>query len=151
MSVAIITGDLFEVKAQTIVNPVNCVGVMGGGLAKEFASRYPDMLPKYKELCRDRRLRIGTLWMYEAADKWILNFPTKDHWRNPSELDYIRQGLTRFVEGYAIRGVESIAFPMLGCGLGGLDWESQVKPLMLTYLSIVSIPVTIVLPEVTSK
>ena len=72
---------------------INCVGVMGKGLAKECATRYPEMLVKYKRLCNDKLIRPGILWLWKAQDKWILNFPTKDHWRYSSQYEWIELGL----------------------------------------------------------
>jgi len=79
-------GDIFDSKAQVIVNTVNCKGVMGKGLALCFKERYPDMFRVYQEECRTGRLRIGRPTLYKASIPWILNFPTKDHWRFPSKL-----------------------------------------------------------------
>ena len=137
-----IVGDLFESSAQVIVNPVNVVGVMGKGLAKKFKQAYPDMFKQYKTLCNTGELDVGKLWLYKAPDKWILNFPTKQHWRQKSKLEYIEAGLKEFVDTYDTLGIQSIAFPMLGCGAGGLDWE-DVRPLMENYLGDLPIEITI--------
>lgn len=128
-------GSLFEGNEQTIVNTVNCVGVMGKGIALEYKKLYPDMFKKYKSFCDKKMIDIGVLYLYEASDRWILNFPTKYHWRNKSKLSYLEDGLIKFVETYKDKGITSIAFPQLGCQNGGLDWETQVKPLMESYLS----------------
>jgi O-acetyl-ADP-ribose deacetylase (regulator of RNase III) len=144
------TGDIFESKCQTIVNPVNCVGVMGGGLAKIFKEKYPEMFEEYKALCDSKELRPGKLHFYKADAPWdhsILNFPTKDNWRNPSELDYLRKGLAKFVETYDQLGITSIAFPALGSGLGGLDWN-DVLHIMTKYLEDIEMPIEIYLPKV---
>lgn len=138
-----VTGDLFQSDMQVLTNPVNTVGVMGKGLAKHFKIRYPEMFAEYKILCDAGQLTIGQLHLYPAEDKWILNFPTKAHWRAKSKLEYIEVGLGRFVEIYEEQQIESIAFPMLGCGLGGLDWETQVKPVMESYLSDLAIDIEI--------
>lgn len=134
MSVKVVQGDLFTSSAQTLVNTVNCVGAMGKGIALEFKKRYPAMYKRYKQLCNEKRIQIGTLWLYKDTDdgKWILNFPTKDDWRNPSEIDYIISGLDKFMVSYKERGITSIAFPMLGCNNGGLD-KSLVLMLMREY------------------
>lgn len=128
-------GSLFDGNEQTIVNTVNCVGVMGKGIALEFKKQYPDMFTKYKSFCDRKMLNIGDLYLYTSPDRMILNFPTKYHWRNKSKLSYIEDGLKKFVDTYKDKGITSIAFPLLGCQNGGLDWESQVKPLMESYLS----------------
>lgn len=79
-------------------------------------------------------LDIGNLWIYKSDTKWILNFPTKTHWRNPSKIEYIEQGFKKFVETYEEKGITSVSFPKLGCGNGGLNWEDEVRPLMGKYL-----------------
>lgn len=132
--------SLLESDSQTVVNTVNTVGVMGKGLAKHFAEKYPEMLKPYKEHCKDGSLTTGKLWLWKAHDQWILNFPTKQHWKQPSKLEYIESGLKKFVEKYEERGIREISFPRLGCGNGGLDWN-DVRPLMEQYLG--NLPITI--------
>lgn len=127
-------------QAQTVVNTVNTVGVMGKGLASAFKARYPRMFEEYRKLCKERRLDIGQLWLWKGPDQWVLHFPTKKHWRNPSKLSYIEAGLQKFVGQYEHRGIREIAFPRLGCGNGGLDWN-DVCPLMEHYLCAIPIPV----------
>lgn len=138
-----VIGDLFDSPAQVLVNTVNVVGAMGKGIAKDFKRIYPDMFKQYQALCEDGRLDTGTLWLYKTPHKWILNFPTKKHWRSPSKLDYVEQGLKKFVATYDKKEISSIAFPQLGCGNGGLDWPSQVRPLMEKYLGNLLIDVFI--------
>ncbi len=130
-----IKGNMFDSPAQVLVNTVNTVGVMGKGLALTFKKIYPDMYEKYKDYCEKKEITIGKLYLYKTKGKWILNFPTKTTWRKPSKLEYIEAGLKKFVDTYKIRKIKSIAFPMLGCGNGGLNFEKEVKPLMDKYLS----------------
>ncbi len=137
-----VEGNIFSSPAQVIVNTVNTVGVMGKGIALEYKNRYPDMFARYREYCDTKQLVIGRLMLWYAPDHWILSFPTKMHWRNPSKLDYIEQGLKKFVDTYAQKQIVSIAFPRLGCGNGELLWE-DVRPLMETYLSPLPIDVYI--------
>ena len=126
---------IFESSAQTLVNTINCVGVMGKGLALEFKNRYPAMFDKYKSFCDKGVFKPGVLWIYKAEDgKWILNFPTKIDWRNPSEMSYIEEGLKKFVEIWKEKGITSVAFPLLGCTNGGLN-PDEVIPLMEKYLN----------------
>ena len=128
-------GDILEAKTQVIVNPVNCKGIMGKGLALQFKKKYPAMYKEYKQECAEGKVTIGTLQLYKKAPKhWILNFPTKNHWRQKSKLEYIEKGLVAFKEKYEEWGITSIAFPRLGCQQGGLDW-AEVKPLMEKYLA----------------
>lgn len=134
--------SLLDSRAQTLVNTVNTVGVMGKGLAHEFKLRNPSMFQRYKELCDQGLLGIGQLWLWKASRQWVLNFPTKRHWRQPSKIDFIEAGLKKFVKEYEQRGIREIAFPRLGCGNGGLDWD-EVRPLMERYLRPLPIPVYI--------
>ena len=134
--------SLLTSQAQTVVNTVNTVGVMGKGIASEFKARYPDMFKAYRKLCKEGQFEIGQLWLWKAADQWVLNFPTKKHWRHPSKLSYLDAGLKKLVDQYEMRGIREIAFPRLGCGHGGLDW-ADVRPLMDQYLSQLPIPVYI--------
>ncbi|WP_424475371.1 macro domain-containing protein [Oceanobacillus kimchii] len=138
--------NIFESPAQVIVNTVNTVGVMGKGIAKQYKQIYPDMFKKYQMYCETKQLDIGKLWLYKSETKWILNFPTKKHWRNPSKLEYIEAGLQKFVDTHEEKGITSISFPPLGCGNGGLDWESQVQPLMEKYLKSLDIDIFIHVP-----
>ena len=139
-----VTGDLFHSPAQVLVNTVNTVGVMGKGVAYEFKRRFPDMFKEYRLLCEQGRFQIGDLWLYNRhPTKWVLNFPTKQHWRNPSKPDYIEIGLKAFRQKFDTRRIYSIAFPALGCGNGELDFETQVRPLMERYLGDLPIDVFI--------
>lgn len=126
--------DLFSSPAQTLVNTVNCVGVMGKGIAKEFKKREPDMFVAYKKICDEKRLTPGNLWLWRGESNLILNFPTKIHWKSPSKIEWIEAGLKKFVTSYEKAGIKEISFPRLGCGNGGLDWD-EVRPLMERYLA----------------
>lgn len=133
MMITYVKGDIFSSPAKIIVNAVNTVGVMGKGIALEFKNRYPDMFQTYKNICQEGKLDIGMLYLWKKSEKWVMLFPTKKHWRNPSKLEYIESGLKKFVDNWDRLGTDSIAFPRLGCGNGGLDWN-VVKPLMEKYL-----------------
>lgn len=136
-----IEGNLFLSPAQTLVNTVNTVGVMGKGIAKAFKAIYPEMFAAYAAWCQRGELAPGKLHLYRTPHKWILNFPTKQHWRQPSRLADIEAGLEAFVRGYEAQGITSVAFPQLGCGNGGLDWEREVRPLMERHLADLPIDV----------
>lgn len=144
-----IEGNIFDSPAQVIVNTVNTVGVMGKGIALEFKKRYPDMFVAYRSVCEKHQLTIGKLMLWRAPDHWVLMFPTKENWRNPSKLEYIEQGLFKFTSTYAEKNISSIAFPKLGCGNGELDWNN-VKPLMEKYLKPLPIDVYIYLGPINS-
>ena len=143
-NITLVKGNIFNTKAQTIVNTVNCVGVMGKGIALVFKLRYPNMFDIYKSYCQSKYIGIGKLWLYkgEANDPWVLNSPTKFHWKYPSKIEYIIDGLEKFLATYKEKGITSIAFPMLGTHNGGLD-KSEVLPIMTKYLSRCDIPVEI--------
>lgn len=138
-----VKGNLFHSPAQVLVNTVNTVGVMGKGVALEFRRLFPEMYNQYRDLCERGAFRVGQLWLYRSPRKWVLNFPTKQHWRAPSRVEYIEAGLQKFVEVYAGWGIHSIAFPPLGCGNGQLDFDTQVRPLMERYLSPLPIDIFI--------
>jgi O-acetyl-ADP-ribose deacetylase (regulator of RNase III) len=126
-------------SSVALVNPVNCKGVMGAGLAKEFKRRWPAMFEHYKSVCVcSLGFRPGQLLIYYPGDKVrgpnIICFPTKDHWREPSKLEYIKVGLEALAEDLSRTAtIDTIALPKLGCGLGGLAWE-DVRSLMIEYL-----------------
>lgn len=139
-------GNLFESKCNTIVNTVNCVGVMGKGIALEFKKQYPAMFRDYVNKCDFEEVKPGKPYVYEdASGMKILNFPTKDHWRSPSRLSYVVDGLDWFIEHYQEYGIESIAFPPLGCGNGGLTWD-VVGPIMYQKLKDLPIEIEIYAP-----
>lgn len=129
-----IYGDIFNSSCQTLVNTVNCVGVMSKGIALEFRNKFPEMYETYVKVCKQKQLKPGLLHLWTKSQPWVINFPTKYHWRFPSKMEYIEQGLKKFAETYSKKGITSIAFPELGAGLGGLRWEN-VKNLMYRYLT----------------
>lgn len=136
------TGDLFEAQTEAIVNTVNTVGIMGKGIALQFKQRFPDNYFIYKKACDQNLLKIGDLLITENNSlffKYIINFPTKEHWRNPSKYEYVEKGLDALIEEIRKRNIKSVALPPLGAGNGKLDWE-KVKEILNEKL--------IVLPEV---
>ena len=135
--------SLFDSPCKVLVNTVNTVGVMGKGIAKEFKSIYPEMFAEYQILCERGQIDIGNLWIYPTSNKWVMNFPTKKSWRSPSNPEYLEAGLQKFARIYQEARIASVSFPMLGCGNGELDWESQVKPLMEHYLKPLPIEIFI--------
>jgi len=135
-------GNIFTTKAQTIVNTINCVGVMGAGIAYEFRLRHKDMFERYVELCEKKQIDIGKLWIYKDSDRKILNFPTKYDWKYPTKEKYLHLGLQKFIDSYQKRGIESVAFPLLGAQKGGLNEEKSLE-IMHSYLSKCDIDVEI--------
>lgn len=144
MAIKFIKGNIFNSKAQTIVNTVNCVGVMGKGIALVFKLRYPKMFDLYKDHCKTKLIGIGKLWLYKAEENapWVLNFPTKFHWKYPSKIEYLEKGLEKFCSTYVKQGITSIAFPLLGTHNGGLD-KGTVLKLMEKYLGTCEIDIEI--------
>lgn len=126
------SGNIFSSTMQCLVNPVNCVGVMGKGLAAEFKRHYPSCFRPYVKMCTTGNLQIGTVGFYraKALPHMICFFPTKDHWRNPSKLEYIDSSLIAFLKYAPDFGIHTVAFPKVGCGEGGLDFEYHVRPLL---------------------
>ncbi len=139
-------GDIFESDAQTLVNTVNCVGVMGKGIALEFRDRFPDMYEEYVQRCTEGRVKLGEPYLYRRlTPPWILNFPTKDHWRSVSRLQDIVAGLQLLHARYRGWGVTSLAVPPLGCGQGQLEWR-VVGPTLYRHLKRLEIPVYLFAP-----
>jgi O-acetyl-ADP-ribose deacetylase (regulator of RNase III) len=148
--VQFVSGNLFQSKAQTWVNAVNCVGVMGKGIALEFKKRFPEMFRDYEARCRAGDVCLGQPYLYrQLLGPWILNFPTKGHWREGTRLADLVVGLEWLVQHYKAWGISSLAVPALGCGNGGLDW-CEVGPVLESYLGQMDIPVEIYAPSAVS-
>ena len=130
--VTFVKGDIFNDAAQVITNPINCVGVMGAGLAAQFKDRYPEMYKEYRKRCLMGGVKIGVPYLWEDGEIQILNFPTKRHWKDNSRLEDVEAGLKYLADNYMMMGIYSIAIPQLGCGLGGLKW-ADVKELINLY------------------
>ena len=150
-----ITGNLLESEAEALVNTVNTVGVMGKGIALQFKKQFPHNAKVYRKACKDGSFQMGDLLAVEdtsllGGKKLIVNFPTKKHWRSPSEYAYIEMGLLKLVELIKNHNIKSIAIPPLGAGNGGLDW-SKVKKLLVKYLSNVESEIFIYEPNVQIK
>jgi O-acetyl-ADP-ribose deacetylase (regulator of RNase III) len=126
-------GDILEARTEAIVNTVNCVGVMGRGIALQFKRAFPQNFKAYALACKRKEVQPGRMFIFETGaldgPRYIINFPTKVHWRGKSRLEYIESGLDALVADVRQLGIQSIAIPPLGSGLGGLDW-SEVRPLI---------------------
>lgn len=139
-------GNIFASEMQTLVNTVNCVGIMGKGLALEFKKYFPDMYEDYVARCNAKKVRLGEPYLYRTLlPAWILNFPTKDHWRSVSRLSDIVAGLEYLEKHYHEWGITSLAVPALGCSNGQLEWR-VVGPTLYRYLSRFDIPVELYAP-----
>lgn len=133
---------VFNTGADCIVNTINCVGFMGKGIALEFALRYPKLEEAYISDCKKRLIHTGQVYFYEIDGQKIINFPTKFHFKYPSQMIWIEQGLEYFVNNYKKWGIKSVAFPLLGANNGGLN-KAEVEELMQKYLSSLDIDVYI--------
>ena len=118
---------------EALVNPVNCRGVMGRGLARQFARQFPQMLPEYRRICSQRLLRPGAPYLHrvnEQPPRYVVSFPTKDDWRNDSRLEWISAGMVAMMNLLREHEITSVAIPQLGAGLGGLYWH-DVRPVIV--------------------
>jgi O-acetyl-ADP-ribose deacetylase (regulator of RNase III) len=150
-TITVTIGDMFESDAQTLVNTVNCVGVMGKGIALEFKKRFPDMFEDYVARCKAKQVQLGRPYLYkQLVGAWILNFPTKGHWRAVSKLSDIVQGLKYLEDHYHEWGITSLAVPPLGCGNGQLDWQ-VVGPTLYRHLKRLDIRVEMYAPVGTPR
>jgi len=135
------TGDLLNEDAEALVNTVNCVGVMGRGVALQFKKHYKDNFKQYEAACKRKEVVPGKMFVFKTNyltnPQYIINFPTKRHWRGASRIEDIENGLIDLVRVIDEYGIRSIALPPLGCGLGGLDWNS-VRELIINYLADIS-------------
>lgn len=146
----VLEGDLFSSKCQTWVNTVNTVGIMGKGVALEFRNRFPDMYKDYRERCERGEVVLGKPYLYKRLiPPWILNFPTKRHWRSMSNLADIVAGMEYLRRHYEEWGITSMAVPPLGCGQGQLEW-GLVGPTMYKHLNELDIPVELYAPHGTA-
>ena len=137
---------MFQSEAQTLINAVNCVGVMGKGIALEFKKRFPEMYEDYVVRCARKELRLGEPYLFRGTiPPQIINFPTKDHWKSLSRIEDIGRGLQCLVANYKVWGITSLAIPALGCGYGQLEWR-LIKPLICKYVQQMDIPVEVYAP-----
>ena len=150
MPVILSSGNLFDAGTEALCCTVNCVGVMGRGIALEFKHRYPEMFKEYANLCKRGFIQVGKVWIWWNPEpgnpRYIINFPTKEHWRNPSKLEWISAGLADLNNRVMMIGIESIAIPALGCANGGLRFE-DVRPLIEEKLNDLEIPVLLYEPQ----
>lgn len=162
-NISLLEGDMFFSDCQTLTVSVNTVGVMGKGLASTVKYIVPDVYVRYQDVLRNGKLSMGKPYLYKREESikevlgeedyfddeeptWFLIFATKNHWRNPSDIAGIEEGLKHLRDNYKKWGIKSIALPALGCGLGWLSWE-EVGPLMIKYLKDMDIPIEIYLPR----
>lgn len=144
--IKVLVGNLFNSQCQTLVNTVNTVGIMGVGIALEFKKRFPDMYEDYVKRCAEGKVKLGEPYLYKRlTPPWILNFPTKKHWRSVSKISDIIRGLEYLEQHYKEWGINSIALPPLGCGHGQLEWNI-IGPTLYRYMRRFDIPVELYAP-----
>ena len=144
-------GDLLEADVDALVNAVNTEGVMGKGIALKFKKRFPDMFEAYRLACKAGQLQPGRMHVFERKDmfppRFIINFPTKRDWWSPSRLEDIESGLAALVKEVRQRNIRSIAVPALGCGNGGLDWQSVLPCIKGALEPLANVRVLVFSPE----
>lgn len=149
------TGDLFGSGAEALVNPVNCVGVMGKGLALAFKRRFPDNFARYQRACQAQQVRPGKMFVVQrplgAYPRFIINFPTKRDWRDASRLDDVALGLSDLVAVVRDNAISSVAVPALGCGLGGLDWYTVRQEILVAFEPLARVRVFLYAPQDAAK
>lgn len=149
------TGNILTEDAEAIVNTINCVGVMGRGIALQFKKRYPENFKKYAAACRNKEVVLGKMFVFKTEastyPKYIINFPTKNHWRGKSKAEDIARGLDDLLGVILKKEIKSIALPPLGCGLGGLEWK-KVKDIIEEKLSkFTDIKIVVFEPQTTPQ
>lgn len=149
--ITFVNGNIFEDQSEAWVNCVNCVGKMGAGLAKQFSIQYPQMITDYQDYCNNNLLSPGGLHVWTTGDlipKYIINFATKNHWNNPSQLEWIVAGLANLNQKIQELNIVSIALPGLGCNIGKLDWDDVKAEILNAYnANWQSIQVTVYQPK----
>ncbi|WP_243479873.1 type II toxin-antitoxin system antitoxin DNA ADP-ribosyl glycohydrolase DarG [Orrella daihaiensis] len=145
------TGDILRERSQALVNTVNCVGVMGRGVALQFKKAFPDNFKAYAQACRLGKVVAGEMFVYETNlpmnPRFIINFPTKRHWRDKSRIEDIESGLRALVSDLRRFNIESVAIPALGCGLGGLDWDRVSQLIETIFSELPDVQVTVFEPQ----
>ncbi len=145
------SGDLLASDAEALVNTVNTVGVMGKGLALQFKKAFPENYAAYRSACQSGKLRIGSMFITSvstlAGVRFIVNFPTKRHWKDSSRMEDIEAGLAALAGEIRNRNIRSIAIPPLGCGLGGLQWSEVKKRIENTFMDFADVDILLYAPQ----
>lgn len=145
--------SIFDVEAEALVNPVNTAGVMGKGLALAFKRRFRDNFNLYWSACQQGEVEVGRMFVTQdeypsdTAPRWIINFPTKEHWKDKSQIEWIEQGLEDLVRVIKEEGIRSIAIPALGAGLGGLEWEAVRHRMIVALYPLRGVDIMIFEPQ----
>jgi O-acetyl-ADP-ribose deacetylase (regulator of RNase III) len=143
-------GNILDAEVEALVNSVNCVGVMGRGVALQFKKAFPENFKVYRAACRRGEVVPGRMFVFETGllrPRYIINFPTKRHWRGKARMEDIEAGLRALVEEVVRRGIRSIAIPPLGCGLGGLEWEKVRRRIEQAFSDLAEVRVLVYEPQ----
>ena len=144
-------GDILRSDAQALVNTVNCVGIMGKGLALQFKKAFPENFKFYARACEHGEVHLGSMLVYDlnrmTGPRYIINFPTKQHWKNQSRLGDIEAGLKDLVKTVRDLHIQSIAIPPLGCGLGGLNWSDVRARIEAAFRAVPELDVSLFEPS----
>ena len=147
----LVSGNLLEAETEALVNTVNCVGVMGKGIALQFKQAFPDNFKDYAQACDKGKVRMGRMFVYRTDrmfhPKYIINFPTKRHWKAKSRLEDIELGLKDLMRVIKDLGIKSIAVPPLGSGLGGLNWEEVKRKIIDSFDGVLDVEVLLYEPK----
>jgi Predicted phosphatase homologous to the C-terminal domain of histone macroH2A1 len=145
-------GNLLEADVEALVNTVNTVGVMGKGVALQFKIAYPQMFKEYQKACKKGQVQIGKMYIYQnnaiKNPKFIINFPTKQHWREPSDMFFVREGLKALIDVVKTNKIKSIALPPLGCGMGGLNWIEVLPTIQQAFKELPDVRVLVFPPTI---
>lgn len=149
--IELVQGNIFDADVEALVNPVNCVGVMGKGLALQFKNRFPENFEFYESMCDYHRLWPGKMLLSflkrGSNPSYIINFPTKLHWRTESKIEYIKDGLVDLILCINRNCIKSIAIPPLGCGLGGLRWSDVRTLIENSFAELTDVSVLLYVPK----
>lgn len=140
-----VSGNLLDSDAEALVNTVNEIGVMGKGVALMFRDAFPENTRRYTTACKSNQVNVGKMFVVQDKNRFIINFPTKKHWRNPSKIEWIRDGLQDLVSVILEKQIKSIAIPKLGCGAGGLEWVDVKKEIENALGKLEKVDITILL------
>jgi len=149
------TGDIFKEETEAIVNTVNCIGAMGQGLALQFKEWFPNNFIAYKAVCKQKEILLGKMFVYETrlliSPAYIINFPTKQHWREITQIEDIKSGLQDLVKIIVQLRIKSIALPPFGCELDGLNWDKVRACIENAFVNLTDVEVIIFKPKSTSE
>jgi O-acetyl-ADP-ribose deacetylase (regulator of RNase III) len=144
------TGNLLTANAEALVNSVNTVGIMGKGIALMFKETFPENFKLYEAACKRGDVKVGHMFVTErnllGGPKWIINFPTKEHWRNPSKMTWIEDGLADLIRVIQDKNIHSIALPPLGSGNGGLDWQEVRSRIESAFANVTNVEIIVYEP-----